>query len=216
VNVLFRSTLMKLSGNFFGFLSAAFVVLVYLFFLLLEFGEIRDRVQEAFGDRSSGVMDVAERINNAVGDYLSVIAFVSLLQGALSAVVLGVLQVDFFLLWGLLIGLFNLIPYLGALVGLAPPVVLAFIQYPDQPWRPLTVLVLLLGIQGVVDNFLTPRLTGHKMGVSPLLVVLSLAFWGWLWGIVGLILAVPLTVAIKIILEQMEATKPIAILMKDR
>jgi predicted PurR-regulated permease PerM len=211
-----RSTLMSMSGTFFGFLGVAALVVVYLFFLLLELAEFPDRVREAFSpERANGALDIFHQINEALGHYVSVMAFISLLQGGLSAVVLGVAGVDFFLLWGLIIALFNFVPYIG-LIGVAMPIVFTFVQYPNEPARGVTVLVLLAGIQAVVDNVVSPRMTGHKLGVSPLLVLLSLAFWGWLWGIVGIILAVPLTVTIKIILEHIPATKPIAVLMRDK
>lgn len=211
----FPDAVVKASGSFFGFLVAAAVVVVYLFFLLLEMAEFPARVREAFGsERAGGALDVAEKINDAVGSYLSVLAFVSLLQGALSSAVLGGLGIDFYLLWGLVIAACNLVPYVG-LFAVGLPVALAFVQYPDQPWRGVTALILLAGIQAVVDNVVTPRLTAHKLGVSPLLVLLSVAFWGWLWGPVGLVLAVPLTASLKIVLEQVPMTKPIAVLMKD-
>lgn len=212
----FASAVGRASGTFFSFLTAAAIVGVYLFFLLLEMAGFPKRVREAFGsEEANGTLEVADQINEAVGSYLSVLTFVSLLQGGLSTVVLGALGIDFFLLWGLLIALLNLIPYLG-LVGVAMPVLFAFLLHPDEPWRGLTALGLLVTIQLVVDNVITPRLTGHKLGVSPLLVLLALAFWGWLWGPVGLVLAVPLTVSLKIVLEQVPATRPIAVLMRDR
>ena len=94
------------------------------------------------------------------------------------------------------------------------PIALSFLQYAEGHWRPLLVTLLLL-IQRVVDYFIEPRLTGHKLGLSPRLVLLSLAFWGWLWGVVGMILAVPLTVIGKIILENIPATKPLATLISN-
>jgi predicted PurR-regulated permease PerM len=206
----------KVSGTFFGFLVFAAVVIVYLFFLLLEMAELPLRVREAFGsDRANTALDIAQQINENVGHYISVIAFISLLQGGLSALVLGALGIDFWLLWGLLIAICNFVPYVG-LIGVALPVLFAFVAIPNEPWRALTALALLASIQAVIDNFISPRLTGHKLGVSPLLVLLSLAFWGWLWGPVGLVLAVPLTVTVKIILEHIPGTKPIAVLMRDK
>ena len=96
------------------------------------------------------------------------------------------------------------------------PIVLSFLQYAEEPWKPLLItLLLLLLVQRVVDNFIEPRLTGHKLGLSPLLVLLSLAFWGWLWGVVGMILAVPLTVIVKIVLENIPETKPLATLISN-
>jgi len=95
------------------------------------------------------------------------------------------------------------------------PIILSFLQYADEPWKPLLITLLLLIVQRIVDNFIEPRLTGQKLVVSPLIVLLSLAFWGWLWGVVGMILAVPLTVIGKIILENIPGTKPLATLISN-
>src|SRR5262249_45257866 len=100
-------------------------------------------------------------------------------------------------------------------VAVSLPIVLSFLQYADEPWKPLLITLLLLLVQRVVDNFIEPRLAGHKLGLSPLIVLLSLAFWGWLWGVVGLILAVPLTVIGKISRENIRKTKPLATLTSN-
>jgi predicted PurR-regulated permease PerM len=201
-------------GNFLEFLMATFVVLIYLIFLIAERVSLPGRVARAFGEaRAREIMTVVETINRAVHDYIALKTFVSFLQGLLSFVVLAAFGVDFAVMWGVLIFLFNFIPYIGSFVAVSLPIVLSFLQYAEEPWKPLLITLLLLVIQRVVDNFIEPRLTGHKLGLSPLLVLLSLAFWGWLWGAVGMILAVPLTVIGKIILENIREAKPLATLM---
>jgi predicted PurR-regulated permease PerM len=209
---VFRSAV----GNFLEFLTATFVVLIYTIFLIAERVSLPGRVARAFGEeRAKNIMTVVESINRAVHDYIALKTLVSLLQGVLSFVVLASFGVDFAVMWGVLIFLFNFIPYIGSFVAVSVPIVLSFLQFAEEPWKPLVITVLLLLIQRVVDNFIEPRLTGHKLGVSPLLVLLSLAFWGWLWGVVGMILAVPLTVIFKIILENIRETKPLATLMSN-
>jgi predicted PurR-regulated permease PerM len=203
-------------GNFLAFLTATFVVLLYLIFLLAERVSLPGRVARAFGEaRAKEIMAVVEAINRAVHDYITLKTFVSALQGLLSFAVLAAFGVDFAGMWGVLIYLFNFIPYIGSLVAVSLPIILTFLQYADEPWKPLLITLLLLLIQRVVDNFVEPRLTGQKLGLSPLLVLLSLAFWGWLWGVVGMILAVPLTVIGKIILENIRETKPLATLTSN-
>jgi predicted PurR-regulated permease PerM len=114
-----------------------------------------------------------------------------------------------------LLFLFHFIPYIGSLVAVSLPIALSFLQYADEPWKPLLITLLLLLIQWVVDNDIEPRLTGRKLDLSPLIVLLALAFWGWLWGIVGMILGVPLTVIAKIILENIRDTKHLAVLISN-
>jgi predicted PurR-regulated permease PerM len=203
-------------GNFLEFLTATFVVLIYLVFLIAERVSLPGRVARAFGEaRAKEVMGVVEAINRAVHDYVALKTFVSALQGLLSFAVLADFGVEFAVMWGVLIFLFNFIPYLGSFVAVTLPIALSFLQFAEEPWKPLLIMLLLLLIQRVVDNFVEPRLTGQKLGLSPLLVLLSLAFWGWLWGIVGMVLAVPLTVIGKIILETIGETKALATLLSN-
>jgi len=203
-------------GNFLEFLTATFVVLIYLIFLIAERISLPGRVARAFGDeKAKEIMTVVESINRAVRDYIALKTFVSALQGLLSFAVLAAFGVEFAAMWGILIFLFNFIPYIGSFVAVSLPIVLSVLQYAEEPWKPLLITVLLLLIQRVVDNFIEPRLTGRKLGLSPLIVLLSLAFWGWLWGVVGMVLAVPLTVIGKIILENIRETKPMATLMSN-
>jgi len=203
-------------GNFLEFLTATFVVLIYLIFLIAERVSLPGRVARAFGEaRAREIMAVVESINRGVHDYIALKTFVSFLQGLLSFIVLAAFGVDFAVMWGVLIFLFNFIPYIGSLVAVSLPILLSFLQYAEEPWKPLLITLLLLLIQRVIDNYIEPRLTGQKLGLSPLIVLLSLAFWGWLWGVVGMILAVPLTVIGKIILENIRETKPLATLISN-
>jgi predicted PurR-regulated permease PerM len=211
-----RNVLRAAVGNFLEFLAATFVVLIYLIFLLAERVSLPGRLARAFGkERAQEILAVVESINRAVHDYISLKTFVSALQGLLSFAVLAAFGVEFAVMWGVLIFLFNFIPYLGSLVAVSLPILLSFLQYAEEPWKPLLITLLLLLVQRVVDNYVEPRLTGHRLGLSPLLVLLALAFWAWLWGVVGMILAVPLTVIGKIILENIRETRPLATLISN-
>jgi AI-2 transport protein TqsA len=101
-------------------------------------------------------------------------------------------------MWGVLTFVGNFVPYVGSLVALVLPVLLALLEL-KPPWRPLAVLALLLLVQFVTKNFVEPRLTAHAVDLSRLVVLVALAFWGLCWGAVGMVLAVPLRVMLKIV-----------------
>ncbi len=203
-------------GNFLEFLTATFVVLIYLIFLIAERVSLPRRIARAFGEaRARDIMAVVETINRAVHDYIGLKTLVSALQGLLSFAVLAAFGVEFAVMWGVIIFLFNFIPYIGSFVAVSLPIVLSFLQYAEEPWKPVLITLLLLLVQRIVDNYIEPRLAGQKLGLSPLVILLSLAFWGWLWGIVGMILAVPLTVIVKIILANIPETRPLATLISN-
>jgi predicted PurR-regulated permease PerM len=217
LNIRLNSMLASLSGTFFNFITVSVVVVLYTVFLWLEWNDLPGRIDQAFGqERGAAIRDVLAQINEAITRYLGVLTLLCLLQGVIAAATLGLLQVDFALLWGTLLFLLCFIPYFGPFIGVSLPVLVTFMQYPDQPWRGIVALVVLVTVNQVTDNVLNPHLNGHKLGISPLLILLALSFWGWLWGVVGLLLAVPLTVSLKIILERIELTRPIAVLMSDR
>jgi predicted PurR-regulated permease PerM len=206
--------LQSAAGSFFDFLSFGLIVVIYLVFLLAEKITFPQRMRLAFGEQRAGaLMQLVASINDAIVNYVAVKAWISLVTGALSLAVFLVFGIEFAFLWGMLVFLLNFIPYLGSLVALTPPILLAFLQL--ELWQAGLVLALLIAIQLFTGQFLEPKLAGRKLNLSPLLIVLALAFWAYLWGIVGMILAVPLTVVLKIILDHIPETRPVGTLMSN-
>lgn len=207
-------TLRGAVGTFTSFFAALAVTFVYLIFLIAEKLSLKQRLLRAFGDQRAGQMlEIADTVNRAVTQYLAVKTFCGLLAAVLSVIVLAAFGVDFYILWGFLMFLLNYIPYLGSLVAVALPIVLSFLQL--EPLAAIVVTILLIAIQQVIGMFLEPRMAGRRLQVSPLLILLSLSFWGLLWGVVGMILAVPLLVLVKAILDNIRETRPLATLMAN-
>jgi predicted PurR-regulated permease PerM len=131
--------------------------------------------------------------------------------GGLVALLLSLFGVDFPLFWGFVAFLAHYIPSIGAIISVALPTVFFFLQF--SPGTALLVTLLNLGLQFFLGNVAEPRVMGTSLDLSPLLVLLSLIFWGWLWGVWGMVLAVPITSTLKIICENVPALAPLAILM---
>ncbi len=140
--------------------------------------------------------------------------FVSILTGLLTTLVSAAIGVDFALLWGAIAFLLNYIPNIGSVIAVIPPVVVAALQF-DDLFRPLLLLASLGVVQNAVGNYLAPRWLGRSVALSPLVVFVAMIFWGWLWGPVGFILSVPLTVAIRIICENNDTLRPISVMLGD-
>jgi predicted PurR-regulated permease PerM len=200
--------------------SIAWSALVFLFilFLIAEKVSFPERLALAFGPtQGARVMSIVESINLAIGQYVAVKTLVSALAGLMSYTVLVVFEVELAASWALLIFLLNYIPYVGSLIACALPIILSFLQFPsDMIWKPIVITTLLIAIQQFIGNWIEPRMAGQRLDVSPLLIVLSLAFWWTVWGVFGAILAVPLLVIVKIILDNIPETKPIATLISNR
>src|SRR5262245_61363573 len=201
------------ASGFVCFLSFALIALVYLVFLAAEKISFDRRMALAFGEARAGrIAELVQSINQAIGNYIAVKAWISLVTALMSLGVFLFFGVDFAVFWAALIFLLNFVPYIGGLVAMGPPVVLAFLQH-DSIWPGVIVIVLLTGIQLFTGQIVEPRIAGNRLNLSPLLILLSLAFWGSIWSIPGMLLAVPLTVVIKIILDHIPETRPIATLM---
>ena len=207
------SSLVNVAASFF---AEAVVVVFYLVFLMLEASRFTARVRSGFPqERADHVLVIIESISRAHGAYTSEPrCFASLAMGLLPVVaILWSFGVSFPGTWGVLAFIGNFIPYVGSVVALALPVLLAILEL-EPPWRPLAVLALaLLVVHFVTNNFIEPRLTAHAVDLSPVVVLVALAFWGLCWGVVGMVLAVPLTVMVKIVFENVPLTRPLARLM---
>ena len=206
----------KLGGSFFGFLGNTLWVLLFMVFFLAERASLSNRLLRAFGEEQGPAMlEAGQRINQAVQHYLGLKTLVSAITGLLVWLILFLFGIPFALLWGLLAFVANFIPNIGSIVASLPPIVMALFAT-GSPGKTLVVGLLIGTVQMTVGNFLEPRLMGRGLNLSPLVVLLSLFFWGWMWGVAGMLLAVPLTAAIKIGMEQADCTRPVSVLLSGR
>lgn len=192
----------------------ACVVALYLLFLLLEGSRFPARVRKAYEpERAERILHVAGQVNAAVVSYLKAKVRSSLFLAVPVSVVLAVLGVKFALLWGVLTFLCNFIPYIGSVVAYALPVGFAFLWF-GPVWQPFAGAGALLACHVASASVIEPFVIGSAVGVSPLVILGSLALWGLLWGVPGMFLAVPLTVVAIIVMDQFEASRSIARLLK--
>ncbi|CAN5255730.1 N/A [soil metagenome] len=188
---------------------------LYLLFLLLGAEKLPDRVRKAYpGPDGDRILHVAGGINSAIVSYLRAKVISSLILASAAGVVLILFSVKFVAVWVILTFLCNFIPYVGSVVSYTLPVSYAVLQLP--PWTaPLLLAILLLGVQIASATLVEPMLIGRAVGLSPLIILAALAIWGTVWGLPGMFLAVPLTVVLKIILENIEGTRPLAKMVEE-
>ena len=213
--VWFKQIAGSVAGSAAHLFSEVILVGIYLIFLLMEAGRYPRRVQRAFpGEHSERVLTVISNINAAMVGYLHAKVKASLFLAIPATLLLWAFGVQFALMWGVLTFFFSFIPYLGIILACSGPILLAFLQM-DSFGRPALVAGLLIGIHVFAANVVEPSLTGRAVGLSPLIILVMLAFWGLCWGLIGMILAVPLTIMIKIILENRPFTRPFALLIGE-
>jgi predicted PurR-regulated permease PerM len=206
----------SLSGSFFSFMGNLLWVILFMIFILAEREAFTRRLVNRLGqERSAPILDSMDHINAAIQQYLGLKTLISLLTGALVTVVLWLLGVNFALLWGTLVFILNFIPTIGSIVATVPPIAITLFQY-GSIGKTLLVALLLIAIQIAVGNILEPKIMGRGLNLSPLVVLLSLIFWGWVWGIPGMLLSVPLTAALRIGMEQIESTRTAAALISSQ
>lgn len=195
-------------------LSLFVLVISLLVLLLLEVSQYHHKVRRAFPSRTS------DRLINAVGStseklrrYLAVMTLTSFLTGLLTVVWCWILGVDLAFVWGLIAFVLNFIPTLGSIIAVIPPTLVAFVF--QGVGIGIATLVGLAAIQVVMGNFVDPRLQGRTLQLSPFVALVSIVFWGWVWGIPGAILGVPMTISIVLLCQEFEATRGIAIVLGE-
>jgi AI-2 transport protein TqsA len=193
-----------------GALTNTFLILLTVIFILLEAAGFPAKLHKML-DEAALPLQHFETITLNIKRYMVIKASTSLLTGVVIAVWLTVLGVDFPILWGTLAFLLNFVPNIGSIIAAVPAVLLALIQLGSGAalWTGLGFLL----VNNVVGNVIEPRYMGKGLGLSALVVFISLVFWGWVLGPVGMFLSVPLTMTLKIAMDASESTRPIAILL---
>ena len=216
VGSVIMPTLRSVSSSAISLLSTLLLVVLMTVFLLGErttiIPKLLNFLQKGEGDKLTIIW---ERIIRQVSKYITIKVLISLLTGALFYVVCLIVGLDFALLWGVLAVVLNFIPTIGSIVITVLVTIMAIVQFAPAIGPILFVGISAILIQNIVGNFLDPRLSGNSLNLSPFIILVALSVFGFVWGIVGMFLAVPLLSILQIICANVENTRPIAMLISS-
>jgi predicted PurR-regulated permease PerM len=208
------SGLSNISTQFVSILKNILLIILFLFFLLAERRTLVPKTIEAFSkDQSNMIIVITERVTKQVSRYLFIKFAISTVTGLLFFSTAYVTGLDFAPLWGVSAFVLNFIPSIGSLIVTISTIIMAIIQFTPDVVPIIYVAILAVSIQMVVGNIIDPRLQGIQLGLSPLVLLLSLSLWGYIWGIPGMFLAVPLASIIQIFCINIPSLRPIAIMI---
>jgi AI-2 transport protein TqsA len=191
-------------------ITTVFLVTLIFVFMLAEAPRFPRKLRVLAGRRSEE-LGRSTKIVGEIQHYLAIKTLISIVTGLTIGVVTWGLGLDFPLLWGLLAFVLNYIPNVGSIIAAIPAVIVALLQI--GPGMALVTAAVFMGVNALFGSFLEPMLVGRQLGISTIVVILSLVFWGWLWGPVGMFLSVPLTMGLKIVLENSDEFRWVAYLM---
>lgn len=205
------------AGALTGVVGDVALIMVYIGFLLVEQKTFPNKLARMFPDpgKRREAREVIDNIQSQIQTYIWIKTLVSVVTGLVGYVVLKLVGVDFASFWGFSIFLLNYIPIIGSAIATLFPALLTLVQF-DTFTPFLIVGIGLISAQFVAGNIIEPKLMGKSLNLSPLVVLLSLALWGGLWGIPGMFLCVPIMVIFLIILSHFSTTRPLAVLLSER
>lgn len=191
------------AGTVFGLVTNGFLVLIFVIFFLI--GRRGDTVR----------VGIYREMDERIRQFLVTKFSVSAATGVLVGVILALFGLDLALVFGVLAFLLNFIPSIGSVIATLLPIPVALVQY-DNLWMVAAIVLFPGVVQVTIGNFIEPKLMGEGLDLSPVTILVFLVFWGLLWGIVGALLATPITAVLRIVLAQFQTTRPIAELMAGR
>lgn len=200
-------------GSVLSFLGQAVLVFLLTIFVLIEQPAYHRRLKNIFGaGRASATSGMVEQVSNRIAGYIWVRFITTVGLAVVFTVGLLIGGVKYAYIWGPLAAILNLVPYVGAFVGAVPPMIMALVQF-NSVFAVLMVLGFIMAVQFVESNIIMPRMLQGSLNISLLAQLVSTIYWGWLWGAVGIILAVPITAALKVFCDNVESLKPVGILL---
>ena len=209
-----RIMTLSFSNAFVRFLGNALMVAIFMIFLLFEAAFFKEKLNSAFqSSRSDQIKKISSDIMTQVTRYLSIKFFISVANGVIMGVGLMIIGVEFAILWGIIQFIANFIPNFGSVAVGVAATAFSLIQFWPEPGPVLATGLVILMMNIILSYFVDPKITGDNLGLSPLVILVSLLIWGWLWGFTGLIIAVPMTAIVKIVCENIPVLEPISILL---
>ena len=211
-----RPFLTQLVNSLSSGIGYTFIILIYLIFILIEDFIFQKKIVNIYKNARhfEEMKIVIDQMNNSIKRYLSVKTFASFLTALLAFTALKIIGVDFPLLWAFIVFTFNFIPYVGSFFATLLPAMFAALQFNSFSYF-FYVFASVQMAQIVVANFIEPRIVGKSLNLSPLVVFVTLTIWGTIWGVLGMIIAVPVTSILVIVLAQFPSTRYVAVLLSE-
>ena len=203
----------KLVNEVGGLVANAFLIFLTVIFILFEISTLPKKLEKIFS-RPTDSIERLSGFKRSLQRYLVIKSFTSLATGLLVWLMLTFLGIDFAVLWAVLAFFLNFVPNIGSIIAAIPAVLVALLQVSSG--TALWVAIGYFAINSVIGTVVEPRVAGRHLGLSPLVVFLSLVFWGWVLGPVGMFLSVPLTMMVRLVSESNENTRWIAVILSDR
>ena len=203
----------KLVNEVGGLVANAFLIFLTVIFILFEVSTLPKKLEKIFS-RPTDSIERLSGFKRSLQRYLVIKSFTSLATGLLVWLMLTFLGIDFAVLWAVLAFFLNFVPNIGSIIAAIPAVLVALLQVSSG--TALWVAIGYFAINSVIGTVVEPRVAGRHLGLSPLVVFLSLVFWGWVLGPVGMFLSVPLTMMVRLVSESNENTRWIAVMLSDR
>lgn len=213
----FASVVFSITAGLGALIGNVGLIALYVAFMLLEQRNFDQKVDRLFDDprQSVALRKSLTEIEQRIERYIWIKTLVSFVTAVLCWLVLARAGVNYASLWALVIFLFNYVPNIGSLFAVILPAMLTLLQFND--WGIFfSVTLSLTLVQAVIGNYVEPRLMGTTLNLSPLVIILSLTFWGGIWGVAGMFLSVPITVIVAIVFAKFEPTRPVAVLLSSR
>ncbi len=208
-------TLLEVVPLIAGATGLIMLIFSYLILSLLEFDDYADRVQKILpANQGHRWLDIARQVSNDFQSYIVVRTLIGLISGIAVSTAAWLVGLEFAFVWGLLSFFLSYIPIFGSIIALLLPLLIPLAQF-DQVQQVVFAFVALIAIRATLGTFVDPMLQGKFLKPTPLTVLLSVTFWGWLWGVAGAFIGVPLTILLVIICRQFQQTQWIAVLLAD-
>ena len=212
-----RNFTFSFSNASIAFLKDAVLVILFVVFILMEATQVSEKLEFAFEGKLSGqIKRIGADVMRQITRYLTAKFLISLATGAVVAIGLGLVGLEFAVVWGVIQFVMNFIPNLGSIAAGFAASLFALLQFWPEPGPVILVVLIVIGANMIIGNFLDPKIIGDNLGISPLVVLISLTIWGYIWGFAGMILSVPMMVITKIICENFPFLEPVSILLGSR
>ena len=202
-----------LSSGVISFSKTIFLISILTAFILIEMRLTKRKMHYAFKDNRAKISRISNQIINQTVRYISIKFFISLATGVLCGIASLIIGLDFPIVWGFLAFIMNFIPIFGSIISVGLTTIFSLIQFYPNWGKTVFVLIFMTSVNMILGNILEPRIEGKNLGISPVMILVSLSIWGYIWGFTGMLIAVPLMVIIKIFCENIDYLNGLAIII---